>query len=82
MNYIRKERVIHGRTDIVIGLIEIDLEENPPGNFPLKNTTRTPPLWKEDENVNLPVGSMPEEKGARDHDPTSLELLAIGEGDP
>ena len=32
--------------------------------------------------MNLPVWSRPEEKGARNLDPTSLELLAVGEGDP
>ena len=32
--------------------------------------------------MNLPVESRLEEKGARDLDPTSLELLVVGEGDP
>ena len=32
--------------------------------------------------MNLPVESRPEEKGVKDLNPTSLELLVVGEGDP
>ena len=60
----------------------MDLEENPLSNISSEEHHQDSPLWKEDENVNLLVGSRPEEEGAKDLDPTPLELLAVGEGVP